>query len=619
MAILNDSYQYIGRSNALGSPAGWKYYILLYAKTSGNISTGQHTVTVLQRLACDVESSFYGFNTSGSATVGGANAFSWSWAPIPGAAWNTSSITVDGYTYPRWIDLKEGAVVVNTGYGVTKDVTISSSLVMKESYSAAWFPNKGTEAKVNVTATLPMIASASTITSATNVTLGNNCSVTWTPQAASFRYKLKFSIGDWSHTTGIIHPNTTVAYTYTGYPIPLDAATQIPDSTTGTMTVTLETYPDSDATARVGAASSETFTITVPDNDNTRPTVSMTISPVGSLPAAFAGLYIQGLTKVKASLSATGKYGTTINSYHMWADGTYYDVTSNYTSDYYADSGGRTVYGYATDKRGFTGRTWKTIDVIPYTAPRLENTSVIRCDKNGNASDNGTYLKIKAKRSYSPVVANGVQKNFCKIQYRHKTANGSYSGWVTILESNSLASDEVTTGALLNGALSTQVSYVVHLRAIDDIGRYAEAEVLVPTENVYWHRDGANNSLGLGKYAEEPNTLDIAWDIKTTKNIAAAGDCDIGGLLRANIGWLGYYRNLDFNAVIGKTGYYVDSSTPGAIGCVNYPVDATGMLEVIAYGQSFAHQTYRTHDGRIYTRSYFNARGWSEWKQVQFV
>jgi hypothetical protein len=177
----------------------------------------------------------------------------------------------------------------------------------------------------------------------------------------------------------------------------------------------------------------------------------------------------------------------------------------------------------------------------------------------------------------------------------------------------------VTTGALLGNLLAT-ASYRVEVQAVDDIGNTSLATIIVPTDKVYWHRDGAKNALGLGKYAEESDTLDSAWNIKTTKNIEASGDANIGGTMSAaNIGRIGYYRGLDFNTLTTQTGYYVDSSTPGPMDCTNYPVNKTGLLIVIAHGGLFAYQTYRTHDGDIYTRSYFSGTGWSAWKQVAFV
>ena len=361
---------------------------------------------------------------------------------------------------------------------------------------------------------LTTIPRASTITSATDVTLGNKCSVKWTPKAAAFRYKLKFSLGDWSHTTGAIHPNQTSAYTYTGYNIPLDVAKQIVGANTGTMTVELYTYSDSGASTQVGSADSKTFTVTVPETSDTQPSVNMTLSPDSSLSSTFTGLYIQGKTKVKAELSATGKHDATIKSYSMKVDGTTYGSGDNFTSDYLANAGEITVYGYAKDSRGFTGSTSKKITVIGYSKPQILDAVASRCDENGQPDDSGTYLKIKAKRSYSPVNSGGEQKNFCKIRYRYKPESAdAYSDWVTILARDSIDSDQVETGALLGGVLSLDNTYLVQVGAVDDIGSSTSTTVPISTERVYMHRDKVRRSLSIGMLIQDDNCVDIAEDI----------------------------------------------------------------------------------------------------------
>ena len=513
MATLNSSYQYIGRSNSIPAYARpYFYYVLLYAKTSGDPSTGKHTVSVKMRLACTADSTFYGYLTSGYAKVAGSDAFKWEWTRVPASSWGSGSITAGGVTYARYVDLKEGSVEIDTQY-LSKNVTITASWQRHsiEGTPPNWLPSI-TVGKVSVDVTLPMIPSASTITSASDITLGNKCSVKWVPKSATFRYKLMFSIGDWSHTTGVIHPNQTSEYTYSGYSIPLDVANQVTDGPTGTMSVTLYSYSDSSASTLIGSEHTETFTVTVPDNASTKPVVSMSLSPVSSLPEAFDGLYIQGMTKVQATLSANGQYGADIDTYGMKVDEVLYGADASYTSDYLTTVGNRTVYGYATDKRTHTGETSQQINVIAYGSPKLEGVSVARCDENGNVSDIGTYLKITAKRSYSPVVSDGVQKNFCEIKFRYADSDVFGDDWHTILSRDSLESNEVSSGPLLDGAISAQSSYTVQVRAIDDVGRYSDAFITVPTAMVYWHRDGSRNALGLGKYNERDNAVDSNWD-----------------------------------------------------------------------------------------------------------
>lgn len=485
------------------------------------------------------------FNTSGYAFTSGTRYMTFSWEIVSQSIEdNTTKISwklTGGGSYPYnpvcsdfHVEI-DGDVVYDkpSSYHVNVfrgDVVASGTKTLKhgsdgkksfEVYVEAGIYVHAANCKGSDTFSLTTIPRASTITSAGNVTLGKKCSVKWTPKAAAFRYKLKFSLGDWSYTTGAIHPNQTSAYTYTGYTIPLAVAEQITSAKTGTMTVKLYTYSNSGATEQVGDADSATFTVTVPDSDSTRPTVSMALAPVSSLADTFAGLYIQGKSKVKAELSATGQYDATIKSYSMKADGATYDSGDDYTSDYLANAGSITVYGYAKDSRGFTGSTSKKITVIAYSKPKIVAASgesdvvAARCDADGNLSDSGTYLKIKAKRSYSPVTSGDVQYNFCKIRYRYKLESAAaYSSWTTILAGDAMDSDEIVTGALLGGVLAADSTYLVQVQAIDDIGGYGYTTISIPTDKVYMHRDKLKRALAFGKYIEEENCIDIAEDIK---------------------------------------------------------------------------------------------------------
>lgn len=367
------------------------------------------------------------------------------------------------------------------------------------------------------TLTLTTIPRASTISAVSNRYLGDKCAVKWTPLSKSFRYKLKFSMGNWAYTTKAIHPNQTAAYLYTEYPIPLDVAVQIPNSLTGTMTVTLYTYSDSNATVQVGSASSEDFTVTVPDNADTKPyATSMTLTPVSSLGSDFAGLYIQGHSKVKVSASAEGQYGASVVWQNITVEGKSYGSSNNYTSDYLYEYG--TVYVKLTikDSRGITNSKTLPITVIPYSKPRVVpvsgETKVIceRCDASGNLSDSGTYLRIKARRSYSLCMADGVQKNFCGLRYRYKMAtDGDFSSWQNLLLTTNTTAEEVDTVAL-GGALSATVSYIVQVDAVDSIPNHTYLTFDIPTEEVFLHKAGSIGSLGIGEYVSDANIISIA-------------------------------------------------------------------------------------------------------------
>lgn len=368
---------------------------------------------------------------------------------------------------------------------------------------------------------LRTIPRASTITTIANKSLGNSCIVAWTPLSSTYRYKLQFSLKGWLHTTDVIHPNQTTAYNYILNPLPLEVANQFSaDSKEGTLEVRLFTYSDSVATIQVGSTSKKTFTVTLPDNASTKPTVTMSLAPVHSLSSKFASVYVQGKSKVQATISATGKYGASIDesSYKMSALGKT-DSSSPYQSDYLTTAGTIEVTGYATDSRGFTGTKEQNITVIPYSKPKIipvsGESSIIcaRCDANGNLSDSGTYLKIKAKRSYYTVE----QLNLCAIRYRCKpSTNASFSDsdWVTILAKDS-TSDEISTGPIANVVSDASTSYIVEVGVVDDIGESSSLKITVPTSSVDFHLRKGGGGAAFGKYSERENAVEIAdnWDL----------------------------------------------------------------------------------------------------------
>lgn len=291
---------------------------------------------------------------------------------------------------------------------------------------------------------------------------------------------------------------------------------KLPNTIKGTLRFTFRTYSDSGYSTQVGDALYKEITLSIPDISDTQPTATMAVSPISSLSAPFNALYIKGRTKVDVNFTnGEGKYGASVVSYDVTIGGKSYG--SPYTSEYITTDGEVEVTGTITDSRGLSRTYTQKVNFIPYANPRIipaSNESEIiceRCDASGNLSETGTYLKIKAKRSYSKVVS-GSQKNFCSIRYRYKPEGGSYTSWTTILAENA-TSDEVTTGALLGGALSVESSYVVQVGVIDTLGESANTTVPIPTEKVYMHKAGSMRSLAIGKYAEEENTFDVAEDI----------------------------------------------------------------------------------------------------------
>lgn len=475
--------------------------------SSPTTSTNKSTVTA----ALYYKRNNTGFETSGTGTFS---------ITINGVKTSeTKSISIDESAWVKAVEATETVTHNNDG---TKSIVISAAGSMPATSLVS--------TTVSGTVKLDTIPRASTITSASNVTLGKACSIKWTPCATSFRYKIEFSLGSWSYTTKAIHPNTTSAYTYTGDTLPLEVANQLPSSKTGTMTAKLYTFSNSEATTQVGTASSKTFTITIPNNTSTQPTATMTLSPVTSLSSPFDTLYIKGKTKVDANFTnGDGKYGASVSSYSLSVGGKSYG--SPYTSDYLSNAGSITVKGIVTDSRGYSREYTQTITVIDYANPKIlpisGETQVIcaRCDSKGNLSETGTYLIIKAKRSYSKVKSGDTQNNFCSIRYRYREeSDDTFSSWKTILAKTTTSTNSVTTDAISGVVSSTEKSYVVQVGVIDDLGRTNAVQFVIPTAfiTIDIPDDGKGKRIGIGRYVGDVDEDGIYIDLPI---FGAYADC----------------------------------------------------------------------------------------------
>jgi hypothetical protein len=495
--------------------------------SSANTSANQSTVTA----ALYYKRNNTGYTTSGtgtfSITINGTKASA------------TKTITI---TESAWVKVVENTVAVSHNSDGSKSITISASGGLPDTSLAS--------TNVSGTATLDTIPRASTIDSVTCATKYFNGTMTYkyTPKSASYynRCVIALNLNGTYTQVKVINIGTQSASQKTASVTLSESElsviyNKLPSSTKGTLRFTFRTYSDSGYSSQIGDAGYKEISLSIPNISATQPTATMTLSPVTALASPFNTLYIKGRTKVDANFTnGAGKYGASIKSYTMSVNGKSYG--SPYTSEYLTTEGSVTVTGTIKDSRGYSRTYTQTITVIPYTNPRITPASAedeiicARCDADGNLNDSGTYLKIKAKRNYSKVVSDGVQKNFCSIRYRYKAEGGSYSSWVTILATNS-ASDEVDTGALLGGALLPTSSYVVQVGVVDTIGEADTTTVSIPTDKIFWHRAGSINSFGFGKYAEEENTFDIAEDI-TTKfrgKVSFAGEAWINLGLSENV------------------------------------------------------------------------------------
>ena len=478
--------------------------LYVYYKSTQDVATNKSTVYV----------GMYVTTPSSSYAIG-------SWTDSGGSYVGTVANTFDGsipnFKGTRWLVENKTFTVDHDNDGNAK-ATIHWKWGVNSPWGQMVYPSGSFEI------TLPQIARPSTISSASSANLGSSTTIKWTPKSKSFYYKVRLAIGSWSTTTDAKHPNSTSEYSVS-IPLPYEIANQLASNAkVGTVTATLYTYSDSACTKQVGSADTENVSITVPDNTSTKPDVTMSVAPVNTSGKAWSNLYVQGVSKVQATITGTGRYGATISSRKMEVDGKA-DTTEPFTSGYLNSIGTRVVYGYATDSRGFTRSTTKSITVLAYGKPRIiahssERGFVCnRCLSDGTLDEAGTYLRIKAGLSYSKL--EGCNRG--GLFYRWKKASGSYSAWIALIDYGSTTEQVAVT--LPNICTDTTSSYTVQLGAKDDVqSDYTYETFAISTANIDFNLREGGGGAAFGKYAERANAVEIADDWVLVMNGQAVAD-----------------------------------------------------------------------------------------------
>lgn len=350
----------------------------------------------------------------------------------------------------------------------------------------------------------------SSLTSSVSINGTNTSTVNITRANDSYTHTVKWTVG--SHT----HSATKVG-TSTSYAIPASWIDALPNSTSGTAKVTVSTYNGS---TKIGSDVSKNFTITVPTS--VVPTVSATTTLVNDTVPSSWGIYVQGKSKCKITVSGSSPYGATIKSFAIsGTNGKYSGSLSSagsWTSPYITESGSVSFKVKATDTRNRTASTTKSITVYPYKNPSISITKVFRCTSDGTASDTGTYISASILTSnYSD--CNGKNTITQTVMYRESTS----STWST--------ATSVTTGTpviLGDDSISNSKSYVIRFTITDAFGSSTK-DITVSTSGCLLNIRKAKDGLAIGKFAEQSG-LDIKWDSTFRSDVNVKGLLNSTGL-----------------------------------------------------------------------------------------
>ena len=496
--ILTTEYQMIGTTTANKMPANGgvgefgAFYTELYAKTSPNEISGIHTVTIRLMLCCTINSQFYEYMTRYNGTVNGISAFSGT--NKPWYAWTEKSS--EGHIATT---ISEGSVDVDCSDGNEKNIPITSEWQFK-AMPADYTPQWDALARIETNATLPSIARGAKIG---DITSDNGCvdgviSYPITPTINNTKVcESVYANGMhlYSADVGIIDEEIVREITLADYlKLIYEANTTTRDIE---IKVIIESYNNGTLT---GVSESQT-TLLIPENEDTRPTLIISLSPKYITGVDFGGNIgnnnpiVAGKTYLEINVAAVCKYGATIQEKIIKLDGRDYDGSVIETE------GTKLLQLQVTDSRGISSTmATKEIKVYgyrpPYIVPGDGETEIIcyRCDDSGQYNEKGQHLKLKFKRQYSDI-----PNNSCGVSYRIRE-EGGVVGDLNYIIPSTMSNVESDSGAIIYNIFpDSNKGYFIQFQTIDGGNEPTLKTVPIPAEWVDYQYNGQWKSWAVGE------------------------------------------------------------------------------------------------------------------------
>lgn len=491
-------------------------------------------------------------------------------------------VTIDGTTvYTRDARYEQYAGTIATG-SITLEHDSNGQKSFAVTIQAAVY-NSAVNARANKTFTLDRIYRASTLSSG-NFTMGTAGTITVTRGNNTYTHTVTYSFGSQTGTIVTKSSSTSISFTPS-----TSLASQVPNATSGTLTLTCETF---NGNTSLGTTSI-TKTLNVPDS--IKPTVS---SATYANTNNSLGVYVATLSAVRVTaISATAGTGATIQSYSTTFNGQTYNGTS-FTTAIPATSGSYNLVITVTDSRGRTGTKTYTIAYVAYSAPTLSFTAV-RSDASGNADDTGAYMKFTMTGTACSVKSGSTEKNSAtgKIEYRTVGSNS----WTTL---NATASGRTAT---YSGVLAAAVSnsFEVVASVTDGINTTTVKNVIVSSASypMTFYRGG--KGVAFGRVANK-NGFVCEMDAEFNGGFKANGVRLLGGTTTIADG-----TNLNTLTTLGEYVVY----DAGAKTCTNTPWGTAASNNAQAFRLT-VERSLRSGDSTYLRQTLFpysDANGYKRW------
>lgn len=347
--------------------SGWAQLVLEVSESGTSAATNAGKISWSLKVKMLVASpSWSNGGASISVTIGGTKRYSGTSFDVRGVSKGSSKTIASG------------------SFTQTHSANGSLSLSCSASFSSGVQLGSASVSGTFTGTTIPRATTPSV--SPSTASLGSAVTISTPRASSSFTHKLYYKIGSGSWV--LIASGVGTSYSWT---VPKTIANSFTGGSTGKITIAADTYNGSSmiGSKQVG------LDITIPTTSEFQPSVSaLSVSEaVSKVTSAFGSRYVQGLSRLNISASASGAYNSTIKSYSTPVDGVTYNSAS-FTSNVINSSGTLSITTTVKDSRNRSASKTVSISVLPYSPPTITSLTYLQCNADGTANPQGTYTKV---------------------------------------------------------------------------------------------------------------------------------------------------------------------------------------------------------------------------------
>lgn len=322
-----------------------------------------------------------------------------------------------------------------------------------------------------------------------------------------------------------------------------------------------------------------TYSVTIAIPDSITPKISVSITDTSSAYNTY-GSYVQGLTRLRVTITGTGVYGSTITGYYHTINGVDYSGSVANTG-VINNSGTINVISTVYDSRGRRKSTAQSLTVASYSSPTISLLAAHRCDKSGAEDMQGAYVCV----SYSHTICSLNSKNSKTLVLEYKKTTS------TTYTSISLPSVYTSSNATQIFPADDDAAYDIRLTVADSHSQTIQYTRVSPAFCL-WHIHNSGRGITFGSIA-------------TGEGFNVNMDAHFGNGITQDVKMV---RNTSCKDITKTGTYFLDTT------CTEMPVNASGWLVVKAYGTpSYVTQEfYRAGSKHKYLRIY-SGSSWNGW------